>query len=43
MTLPASPPIVGIPSCIRFVRYASFHCVNERYVDVMTGWGRCRC
>jgi len=39
MTLPASPPIVGIPSCIRFVRYASFHCVNERYVDVMTWLG----
>lgn len=39
MTLPASPPIVGIPSCIRFVRYASFHCVNERYVDVMTWVG----
>ena len=39
MTLPASPPIVGIPSCIRFVRYASFHCVNERYVDVMTWSG----
>jgi putative glutamine amidotransferase len=39
MSLPASPPIVGIPSCIRFVRYASFHCVNERYVDVMTWVG----
>lgn len=39
MTLPASPPIVGIPSCIRFVRYATFHCVNERYVDAMTWLG----
>ncbi len=39
MTLPASPPVVGIPSCIRFVRYASFHCVNERYVDAMTWIG----
>ncbi|MGE0715573.1 MAG: gamma-glutamyl-gamma-aminobutyrate hydrolase family protein [Alphaproteobacteria bacterium] len=39
MTLPPSPPVVGVPSCIRFVRYASFHCVNERYVDVMTWAG----
>ncbi|MCC7275606.1 MAG: gamma-glutamyl-gamma-aminobutyrate hydrolase family protein [Alphaproteobacteria bacterium] len=39
MTLPASPPVVGVPSCIRFVRYAHFHCVNERYVDAMTWMG----
>ena len=39
MSLPPSPPVVGIPSCIRFVRYANFHCVNDRYIDAVTGFG----
>jgi len=35
MTAAPSPLVVGISACHRFVRYAYFHCVNDRYVDVV--------